>query len=301
MAGHRGKVGAAVVPELRRRGHEVAGFDRRDGQDVRDRRQLNAAVSGCEAVVHLAAMPSNKGPAARLLEVNVIGTWNVLSAAAEAGVSRFVFMSSVNALGVFSGEGTPDYLPIDDAHPARPKSAYGLSKLLGEELCRRFSETDGLTSVCLRPPFVADAADYERLLDPRRNPAGVKAWEYGAFLDARDLATATAQALERPAQGHVTLLLCADDVSTRDATSRELAAARLPSVEWRGVEFEADAYRALVDAGRAREVLDWAPVYTWQRFLETRPSRRSPAGLLALARRLPAYLRRRAYALRSPD
>jgi len=48
------------------------------------------------------------------------------------------------------GEGRPEYLPVDDDHPARPRSPYGLSKLLAEDVCRYFTETAGMTTIGTR-------------------------------------------------------------------------------------------------------------------------------------------------------
>ncbi|MDZ8240137.1 MAG: NAD-dependent epimerase/dehydratase family protein [Nostoc sp. ChiQUE01a] len=66
---------------------------------------------------------------------------DISSAAAQAKVKRVVFFSSVDALGIFKGERKPDYLPLDDNHPCYPTTPYAVSKRLGEEMCRYFTNS----------------------------------------------------------------------------------------------------------------------------------------------------------------
>jgi nucleoside-diphosphate-sugar epimerase len=236
-------------------------------------------MRGCEAAVHLAGLTkSGESRAPETFEVNVTGTWNVVSRAVHLGLHRVVNMSSVNALGVFLGQSKPDYLPIDDEHAARPAGTYGLSKRLGEEICALLAARSGTTSVSLRPPAVWQESDYGRTAarygrDPRSEWEPY--WEYGAFLDVRDLASAVIQALTRPIEGDVTLLLAAADVTTNGRTSSQLAHDLLPDVEWRGgPEYESKPFRSLVDTSRARELLDWQPRHTWRDFVDSAASRK---------------------------
>ena len=149
-----------MVEELRRTGHEVSGFDLVDGFDVCDEQSVAGAVAGVEAVVHLAAINEGDATPPGIMGTNLGGTWNVLAAAADHGVDRVVFASSVNALGVFRGRRAPDYFPIDDDHPVYATSAYGVSKHLGEEMCAMVSRTTGMTTVCLRIPWVLVPGSY---------------------------------------------------------------------------------------------------------------------------------------------
>ena len=148
-----------MVEDLLRTGHEVAPFDLGDGSDVCDEAAVARAVTGVEAVVHLAALNEDT-PATQIMATNVGGTWNVLSAAADQDIDRVVFASSVNSLGVFRGRRPPDYFPIDDDHPTYATSAYGVSKQLGEELCAMVSRTTGMTTICLRMPWVLVPGNY---------------------------------------------------------------------------------------------------------------------------------------------
>src|SRR3546814_2447419 len=89
----------------------------------------------------------------RLHRANVDGTRSVLEAAAAAGARRFVFASS----GEVYPENVPAYPPIDEAHPLTPRSPYGATKLLGEELVRFFARTTAMEKGTLRFDHTHDA------------------------------------------------------------------------------------------------------------------------------------------------
>ncbi len=266
VTGSRGLVGAATVARLREEGHDVVGFDIADGHDIMDSDAVAAAAMGCDAIFHAAR---GRGPAtdagAAFITHNVTGNWNILAAAEHAGIRRVVTCSSVNAIGIFRGEGKPDYLPIDDDHPTHPPTAYGMGKRLIEELCRCFTLSTGIATVCFRLPAVLGPERYAKFAAARAaDPAAewTPYWEYGAWIDTRDIAFAVLAALQCPDPGHLVALICADDTSS-PMPVRELARKLLPDVPWRGAEPD-DPTRVLVCCDRARDVLGWAPRYRWQ-------------------------------------
>jgi UDP-glucose 4-epimerase len=266
VTGSSGLIGSAVVERLRAEGDDVVSFDIADGYDVLDAPGVAAAAAGCDAIVHAAgAHADSDDPGTRHITHNVTGNWNILAAARQAGIRRVVTFSSVNALGIFSGNGVPDYLPIDDEHPARPTTAYGMSKRLVEELCRCFTLSTGIATICLRPPAVLGPARRARFAAARvADPAAewTPFWEYGAFLDVRDVAGAVFAALRCPDPGHLTALICADDV-TSPGPIPELVARLLPGVPWDGPE-QMERWGSLVCCDRARGVLGWAPEHRWR-------------------------------------
>ena len=81
-------------------------------------------------------------------EVTVQGTRNVLKASEQAGVGRFVFMSSLSVYGA------PSELPRDEAAPCAPYSAYGKAKLCAENLVLDAGSASGMHVCCLRPASV---------------------------------------------------------------------------------------------------------------------------------------------------
>ena len=269
VTGNRGRIGSYIESQLTEQGHSVVGFDKADGHNILDYSAVRAAAVGCDAVIHLASLLG--GPhddPNETMRISVMGSWHVLQAAEAEQMQRVVYFSSVNALGIFMGQKAPDYLPIDDEHPARPQSPYGLSKRLVEEMCRHFTQRTGIATVCLRPPAVWMPEWYAHIRERRtQDPASEwnRVWEYGAFCDVRDVAAAAVLALTCPDPGHVTILLCADDIGS-DTPSRQMAQKMLPDVPWvGGPEYESEPYRALVSNRRAKEVLGWQPKYAWER------------------------------------
>lgn len=269
VTGSRGLIGAAVTEELKSAHHAALGFDLRDGQDVLQLATLNTAMCGCDAVVHAAALLGTAQESAdQIMAVNLLGTWNVLCAAEAAQVKRVVFLSSVDALGVFKGERPPDYLPLDDAHRCYPSTPYGISKYLSEEMCRRVAESRDIRIVVLRPPGVWTKDTYGMITlerAKRREFEWDPFWEYGAFIDIRDLSLACLHALTCDVEAYHCVLVTSSDITTSGGGSRELAQFIHPDVEWRGgAAYDSDPYLTLVDIEPARRLLGWSPRHTWR-------------------------------------
>lgn len=92
VTGGSGFIGAAVTAELEQRGHAAVMFDRREGEDILDPAALERAMLGCDGVVHLAGLLGTHelfDQVDEAVEVNMLGTANVLRAASRAG-TRYV-------------------------------------------------------------------------------------------------------------------------------------------------------------------------------------------------------------------
>ncbi len=171
VTGGSGRVGAATVARLVARGHAVTVVGRRGGLevpeaayracDITDEGAIREAARGFEAIVHLAAIPGpGSGTAPEVFRVNASGTFNVYAAAESAGIARVVTASSINALGYNYGR-RPfpiDRLPIDESHPRFTTDAYSFSKEVTEGIAAYFHRRAGISSVCLRMPWVAPAS-----------------------------------------------------------------------------------------------------------------------------------------------
>jgi uronate dehydrogenase len=112
---------------------------------VTDLPAMTAACAGAEAVIHLGGI-ANESSWARILDVNINGTYTVFEAARRAGVPRVVFASSNHAVGF-----TPraDFPVRDFAYPA-PDTYYGASKAAGEAVAALYARRYGLDAICVR-------------------------------------------------------------------------------------------------------------------------------------------------------
>ncbi len=268
LTGCKGRIGSVVERIFTEAGHEVVGYDIADGHDIMDPAAVHKAMEGCDWVTHLAMAMGKKIAPDVSYASGTVGTFNVLQAAEAHSVTRIVSYSSVNAMGLFMGEDTPDFLPLDESHVCRPGRPYGTSKYLGEQTCRLFTRRTGIPTVCIRPPAVWTDEAIKWVKEEREKDAEFEwtpYWEYGCYIHVEDLARATLCALTCPDPGHIPLLVVADDISSANLTSRELLQKLLPDIEWRGGdEYEADPYKGLVDNSRAKEVLEWAPQFHWR-------------------------------------
>jgi UDP-glucose 4-epimerase len=267
VTGHLGNVGVPVARHLAQAGHEIVGFDRAAGSDLLDPGQVSRAAEGCAAIVHLAALAHDTaGRPDQIMAVNVLGTWHVLLAAEAAGVSRVIHFSSAQVFGIAEGERLPDYFPVDDAHPRRAMRPYGLSKCLTEDLCAGFTARTGVPTVALRPVWVWDSGQYQRIDRQRQaDPASEWApyWEFGAFVDVRDVAAAVQHALTVPLTGHHRAVLCAPDICA-SAPSLVMASRLAPTVPVRGPKrYQAQPWGALYDCSVAETLLGWRPRHRW--------------------------------------
>lgn len=195
LTGGNGLVGRTLAPMLRDT-YDLTHFEMADPEDglpfiegdLRDSQAVADACKGIDAILHVAALHGRAWDEAGDevgFEVNVIGTKNILEGAAQAGVKRVVFTSSIWA----TGHGVaPPYLPIDENLPREPFELYGLTKIVGEQICRYATSKHGLSTIVLRPGGIAPADAYAP--NQVNYLAGV--------VDVRDVARAHVLALEAP-------------------------------------------------------------------------------------------------------
>jgi nucleoside-diphosphate-sugar epimerase len=175
VTGGAGFIGSHLVDALVRRGETVRVIDNfstgnRDNLahhrdnitifdvDIRELDGLRAPLEGVDYVLHQAALPSVPRSVADPLGTHqtcATGTLNLLIAARDAGVKRFVYAASSSAYGNIQGEFKVETMPTN------PLSPYAVAKLIGEQYCRVFNQIYGLATVALR---------YFNVLGPRQDP-----------------------------------------------------------------------------------------------------------------------------------
>ena len=144
--------GAEVVPAVRSKyglPHEVV------VGNLNASTNWQPALTGCDAVIHLAARvhvmeEAAQDPLALYRGTNSEAALNLARQAADVGVKRFVFISSIKVNGEFTQEGHP--FTADDV-PA-PEDPYGVSKQEAEQALRQIAADTGMEVVIIRPPLV---------------------------------------------------------------------------------------------------------------------------------------------------
>lgn len=239
------------------------------------------AVDGMDAVVHLVGRAhvlreSSSDPLAEFRKVNVRGSENLARAAAEAGVRRLVYVSSIGVNGRFTGDRA-----FTENDPPAPHNFYTKSKWEAEQVLKTISEQSGIELVLLRSPLVYGPyvkANFLRLMKLADSgmplPLGsVRNRRSLIFVD--NLSHAVSACLTHPAAaGEMFLLSDGEDVSTPELVrriARHLGRpARLvpfpPSVLKMGArlvgkESIADSLLSslVVDSSKIRRALGWTP------------------------------------------
>lgn len=164
ITGASGFVGSHLVKEMRRRGLPVRGVTRGSVPGLvtvapySREADWSSCLEGVEAVVHLAArvhvmQETAPDPLAEFRQVNVSATINLARQAAEVGVRRFIFVSSIKVNGEYTELGKP--FTADDQ--PNPQDAYGLSKAEAEAALMRLGIETGMEITIIRPPLVYGA------------------------------------------------------------------------------------------------------------------------------------------------
>jgi uronate dehydrogenase len=126
--------------------------------DVTDSNALPSLMEDVHGIVHLGGVP-REDAWEPILDVNIVGTYNVFEAARQEGVERFIFASSNHAIGFY-----PRAQRIDTDVTVRPDSRYGVSKAFAEALGSLYADKYGLRVMCIRIGNVADEpVDVRRL------------------------------------------------------------------------------------------------------------------------------------------
>ncbi|MEO8541224.1 MAG: NAD(P)-dependent oxidoreductase [bacterium] len=267
LTGDRGHTGRWLRRRLERDGHQVVGFDIRDGHDIRDDAAVASVAAKTDVIIHCATLQwDHSGGDDDILHTNVRGAANVLAAAERAKHDRVVMFSSIQVLGVTDNSREPRSFPIRDSHERQPRNAYARSKAEIEDLCATFTARTGITTLCPRPVHIfvpGQAADTRRRWKRQPDREWVPAWGYGGFVDVRDVCSAVALAISVPVEGHHRFILCAADAAASVTTLEAIQRFR-PDVpcdaNWPPTD---EPNLSLFDTARARDLLGWAPVHTW--------------------------------------
>jgi nucleoside-diphosphate-sugar epimerase len=183
--------------------------------DARDVEAVARALRDCDALIHLAAIPSPLvDPPEEVFGVNTLATFTVLDQAGQVGVTRCAIASSYAICGLpFAPRPlSMPYLPVDTRMPLQVTDAYALSKRVDEATAEMIAVRYGMDVVALRLPFVGTADDRlpARAADLAEHPelGTADVWSY---LDARDAARALLASLTATQSGMHALYLAAEE------------------------------------------------------------------------------------------
>lgn len=271
VTGGTGKTGRWVVKEFLEQGYEVVNVDINVTPDsagiplkvdLTDLGQVFNALTGADAVVHIAAIPRPRGYTSQVVfQNNVISTYNIFEAAAGLGIKKVVVASSESVYGLaYAG---PFYVPMDEDHPLSPIDSYALSKILNEKTAEMFNRKTGMQIVSMRIGNVMEPEDYNRfptfIHDAQKRKNIV--WSY---IDARDVASACRLAIEKDNLEAVVVNIAADDTSMA-IKSKELMAAAYPEVT--DYREPVEEYGTLLSNKKAKDLLGWQPVHYWRDYV----------------------------------
>jgi len=280
LTGAGGNLGRAAVPRLEAEGHDLLLTDMRSPEtphnfrllDVRDRDAVRAAVQGCDAVVHAAALHGihlAKWTPGDFWDINVTGTFNVYEAARQEGIRKVVLCSTMGVYGASLQKPPDAWGYCDETLPLLPQDVYGMSKRLAEEIAVTYGRRWNVATVALRLGMFVPESSLER---------------YGFRLlfggvDERDVAQAVSAALGyAPEDGFEAFNIMAPVPFSQDETP-DLAADLTGTLErhypgsrdlfeLRGIDPNAQVWWPNVwSSDKARTRLGYHPEYGFDKFL----------------------------------
>jgi nucleoside-diphosphate-sugar epimerase len=243
----------------------VSRADRENGTlraDLTDYGQAVEALSGADAVVHLANIPApGLSTPAVTFNDNIAMNFNVFQAAASLKLSRVVWASSETTLGL-PFDTPPRYAPVDEDHYPVPTSTYALSKVASETIAGHIAQWSGIPFIALRFSNIMTPEDYQRFPSFWDDPHARK-WNLWGYIDQRDVAASCRLALQAPAvavTGNPAFIIAAAD-TVMNRPSAELLAEVYPGVP---LTREVPESGTLLAIDRARQVLGFEPAHSWR-------------------------------------
>jgi nucleoside-diphosphate-sugar epimerase len=221
VTGATGYVGCEVVKQLKKLEKKVTALGRTFPKeeisfiqaDITDQEELKKALKGksFDCILHLASLPGDTGNPLQMVKVNINGCQNILEFARESKTKRFILASSLSAYEWFPGTkfNPPDYLPVDEKHPCRPKDMYSTTKYMQELLALTYYYQYKVPVIILRltavvgpggkgggrswRKFAESLAEGKRIQIPHFIPE-----ELCHYIDIRDVARMFIAAAEHP-------------------------------------------------------------------------------------------------------
>jgi len=290
VTGAGGFIGSHLVERLVELGAEVTAFVRYNSRneaglleatgleravrvvpgDITELATVRKVVEGTDTVLHLAALvgiPYSYVHPSEVVDVNTIGTLNVLIAARESDARRVVVTSTSEVYG------SARYTPMDEEHPRQPQSPYAASKIAADALALSFHRSFDLPVAVLRPFNTYGPRQSDRAIIPTvisQALSGAEEIVLGNLAPRRDLTfvSDTVEGFVRIAESDAAVGLEVNLGSGGSVSIGELAE-RIVSLVGRDVPIRqaedrvrpaaSEVVDLVADTARARELLGWEP------------------------------------------
>jgi UDP-glucose 4-epimerase len=222
--------------------------------DVTDFGEVVASLSGCDAVVHLAAHRSPLNHPNPVVYVdNTSGSYNILYAAATLGIKRVCLASSINAIGgAFSRSPQYDYFPLDEQHLTYAEDPYSLSKWVMEQQADAFARRyEWMTIASLRLHWLVENRKKVAKLTAAFGSTAIRhLWAYTLLSEA---SRACLLSLMADFSGHEAFYIVAPQTAVTEP-SRSLIQKHYPAVPLRGEMADRSGF---FDCSKANQLLGW--------------------------------------------
>ena len=237
--------------------------------EIREAATVRALLANVDVVFHLAALvgiPYSYVHPDEVVEVNTIGTLNVLSAAREHRVGRVVVTSTSEVYG------TARYVPMDEGHPKQPQSPYAASKIAADALALSYYHAFDLPVTVVRPFNTYGPRQSDRAVIPTIIGQAITAGEVrlGNITPTRDFSfvTDTVEGIVRVAEADRAVgceinLGSGREISINDLAKKIAALMggdiKIKQAEGRSRPTKSEVDRLLADNSLARELVGWTP------------------------------------------
>lgn len=290
FTGGSGKAGRHVVQYLVDQGYRVLNLDTKPLDnpavrtlitDITDAGQVFNALSSytglhefdpdlapepIDAVVHFAAIPRIMiVPDNEVYRINVMGTYNIIEAAAKLGIRKVIIASSETTYGLVFNHThrDPEYFPLDEEYPVDPRDSYALSKICNEKTAQAFAGRTGMDIYAIRIGNVVEPHEYANFPGYFARPDFRRriAWSY---IDARDLGQIIDLGIRKDGLGFQIFNAANNDASS-DLPTAELLRRYYPNVPVKG---QLGEYETLLSNRKTREVLGFEEAHNWRRYVK---------------------------------
>ncbi len=302
VTGGAGLIGLEVCKQLSKLGHDVNLFDL--GEQIKrvehaidydckifygsivDISSLRNAMSGCDIVIHLAALlgvKRSESDKLRCLEINVDGTKNVLDCAVQHNIEKVVFASSSEIYG------EPLNNPINEGNISQGKTIYAVTKLVGEEMCKAYAQKYPLNFTILRyfncygpyqtAQFVISKF-IKRVMDNKSPVINGDGKQVRSYTFVYDTAKATVlSALTEKSNGEIlnigngnqpiSLIDLATNIIKWSGKEGKISPKLLDNFENTDRNEEREIYERYCDSSKAKKLLNWDVSYSLEEGVKT--------------------------------